>query len=214
MFRAAMLKFSEACAVALADAESEMMRTMMWLENEQSSYWQGQLRKRQEAVAKAKDAVRMKKLYKDASGSRQSAIDEEKHLVVCMRRLEEAEQKILSVKKYTLRLNKEIQMYRGGVQRFATTAQTDIPLAAARLGNMIIKLEEYVSLGAPVSDRMVTSEVAGEFGRTQKGEEAMREGEEATERRSDKGEAEAGEASSEGVDRRGDTATGRRGAGE
>ena len=58
MFRRAIIKFVEAANVALGDAESEMQRRLNWLENEQDSYWQGQIRKRQEEVSKCKDAVR------------------------------------------------------------------------------------------------------------------------------------------------------------
>jgi|SRR5882672_965953 len=68
MFRRAVIKFIEAANVALGDAESEMQRRLNWLENEQDSYWQGQIRKRQEDVSKARDAVRQKKIFKDFAG--------------------------------------------------------------------------------------------------------------------------------------------------
>ena len=64
-----------ACArLALGDAESEMNRVLLWLETEQHAYWSGQVRKRTEAVAKAKEAVRFKKVFKDSSGRTPSAV--------------------------------------------------------------------------------------------------------------------------------------------
>src|SRR5262249_20600102 len=140
-------KFQEAANVALGDAESEMHRMLVWLETEQQTYWQGQIRKRTEAVARAKDAVRQKKLFKNAAGSTPSAVEEEKALAIAVRRLEEAEQKLVNVNKSTRRLHKEIQIYKGAVQRFATTVQSDIPVAASRLDNMIATLEAYTALG-------------------------------------------------------------------
>src|SRR3954464_10011828 len=93
-FRTALVKFMETINVALGDVESDLRRTQVWLETEQLSHWQNQVRLRTEAVAKAKDAVRAKKLYKDSAGRLQSAIDEEKALNVAQRRLAEAEEKL------------------------------------------------------------------------------------------------------------------------
>ena len=87
-FRIAMWKFHEAANSALSDAEGDVHRTQIWLENEMHSYWTGQIRKRQDLVARAKEAVRMKKLFKDSSGRQQSAVDEEKQLQIALKRLD------------------------------------------------------------------------------------------------------------------------------
>jgi predicted nucleic acid-binding Zn-ribbon protein len=149
MFRAAMLKFAEGANVALADAEGEISRTMSWLEGEQEVHWRGELRKRSEIVNRCKDAVRQKKLYKDSTGRQQSAVDEEKALAVAQRRLAEAEQKLQNVRRSRARLRKEIDQYKGLVQRLATSVQHDLPVAAARLEKMMMSLEAYVELAAP-----------------------------------------------------------------
>jgi hypothetical protein len=156
----AMVKFAEGANVALGDAESEVNRTMIWLQNEQTTYWKSQLRKRSDIVERCREAVRMKKLYKDSTGRQQSAIEEEKALYIALRRKEEAEQKIVNVEKAIKRLEREIPLYKGSVQRFATNVQIDVPSAIAHLENLLLTLEEYVSLRAPVevgSDAAVTS---------------------------------------------------------
>src|SRR4051812_40439931 len=127
--RAAMVKFAEAAGVSLADAESEAARTLMWLEMEQRQFWQTQVRKSTEAVARAADAVRMKKIYKDASGRQSSAVDEEKALAIAKRRLEEAQWKAEAVRRAIPKLQREILLYKGQAQRLATTVQSDVPLA-------------------------------------------------------------------------------------
>src|ERR1700722_11265687 len=91
----ALWKFQEAAMVGMADAESELSRMLMWVQNEQSSHWKNQIRIRQERVAVAKEAVRMKKVFKDASGRQQSAVDEEKQLQIDLRRLAEAKHKLV-----------------------------------------------------------------------------------------------------------------------
>jgi hypothetical protein len=146
LFRQALIRFAESANVALSDAEGEMTRVLVWLETEQDTYWQSQIRKRHEDVERARDAVRQKKLYKSPTGSTQSAVEEEKVLKIAQRRLEEAEQKLRAVRRYGPRLQKEIQNYKGGVQRLVGDVMTDIPLAVARLDKMIATLEMYAAL--------------------------------------------------------------------
>src|SRR5438874_32820 len=164
MFRRAVIKFVEAANVAMGDAESEMQRRLNWLENEQDSHWQGQIRKRQEEVSKCRDAVRQKKLFKDFAGRTPSADQEEKALRIALARLEEAERKLAAVRRFARKLPREIEVYKGTVQRFATTVQSDLPTAAGKLDAMIRKLEEYAALG-PAAATSVAG-VIGEEGPT------------------------------------------------
>ena len=125
-----------------------MQRTLSWLQGEQQQFWTGQIRKRHEHVNRCKDAVRQKKLFKDSTGRTQSAVDEEKALGIAMKRLEEAEQKLLNTKRHSSKLQKEMHMYKGAVQTFATIVASDMPNAVASLDRMIHSLEAYVSLVA------------------------------------------------------------------
>jgi hypothetical protein len=161
LFKVALLKFADAGDAALTDAESELSRTLQWLENEQRTHWGDQVRKRMEAVARAQEAVRQKKYFKDASGHTPSAIEEEKALAIAQRRLEEARQKMENCHKYARRLPKEIQVYKAGVQSLATALQTDVPSAAAHLESLIIKLEAYLALGPAAAAAAASSETAG-----------------------------------------------------
>jgi hypothetical protein len=146
VFRVALVKFAEGVNVAIGDAESEMQRTLTWLEVEQNTYWQSQIRKRQEALAKALDALRQKTIFKDATGRVQSAVDEQKVVNRCRQRLEVANQKLSAVKVYARRLQKEIENYRGSTQRLSTTIQSDIPVYAAKIDRMASTLQAYVEL--------------------------------------------------------------------
>jgi hypothetical protein len=146
VFRTYLVKFAEHAMTALADAEGEMQRVLVWLETEANTYWTGQIRKRAEHVEKCKDAVRQKKLFKSPTGSTQSAVEEEKALRMAQKRLEEADAKLKAVRRYTPKLQKEISMYKGGVQRLATTVSSDIPTAVGRLDRMVAALEAYAAM--------------------------------------------------------------------
>jgi hypothetical protein len=160
LIKAAMWKFQEAATIALGDAESELHRIQMWLETEQQSFWQMQIRKRQEIVSRCKEAVRMKKVFKDSTGRQQSAVDEEKALQVAQRKLEEAEQKLVNTRKWSRVLQKEIELYKGGVARFASDVQSEVPAAAAHLEKLSAKLDAYVAV-QPGASGESTVEPAG-----------------------------------------------------
>jgi len=151
LFRIGLIKFAATAGVALADAEAEVSRTLMWLENEARSHWDGQLRKRHELVERCKESVRMKKLFKDSAGRQQSAIDEEKALATAQRALAEAMEKANNVKKYTRVLQKELQMYKGGVTRLSTDVSSVLPQGALELGAIVEALEAYSDLQMPES---------------------------------------------------------------
>ena len=164
-FRIALWKFAESANVALGDAEGEVQRTVSWLQGEQQQFWTSQIRKRHEFVNRCKDAVRQKQLFKDSTGRVQSAVDELKALGIAKKKLEEAEQKLINTKRHSGKLQKELHMYKGAVQGFATAVASDLPTAVANLDRMIHSLEAYVSLtassGVPEDTATPASAAAG-----------------------------------------------------
>jgi hypothetical protein len=166
LFKANLLKFSEKISVALDDAETEMQRTLNWLENEQPNYWIGQIRKRHEAVERAKEALRSKRLFKDSSGRTPTAVDEEHALAAAKRRLEEAEQKSVATKQWARRLQKELLLYKGQVTRLVVACSTDIPAAVAQLNNIVSTLEQYIAAApAEVVSAAPSANAAGQMAR-------------------------------------------------
>src|SRR5688500_5169380 len=147
-FKRALFKFAEAANASLTDAEAEMSDMYRWLETEQRTYWASNVRKAGELVARCEDALRQKRVFKDASGRTPSAVDEEKALAKAKRMKEHAEERLANVKRHTPRLAREIMLYKGQAQRLATFVAADIPAAAAKLDKMVDALEAYVNLAA------------------------------------------------------------------
>src|SRR3954463_10506661 len=127
-FRRTLFKFAEAANVALTDAESDLNRTHMWIESEQMQHWTTQIRKRADLVSRCEEAVRQKKIFVDSAGRRSSAIDEIKALERAKKALAVAHEKLANCKTWSRKLEKELQNYRGVVQRLATTVQSDLPV--------------------------------------------------------------------------------------
>jgi hypothetical protein len=145
-FRAYMAKFQESAGIGLGEADSDINKTVSWLEGEQQTFWAGQIRKRQDLVTRAEDAVRQKRIFKDSSGTTPSAVDEMKQLAIVKKSLAEAQQKQVNVKKALQRLQKELTLYRGGVARFAGAVSSVVPNAVAQLRNTIEMLEKYTGM--------------------------------------------------------------------
>lgn len=164
VFRVSLIKFGEEANASLAGAESEMQRMIGWLERDQVSLWQMQLRKRQEGLSRAVEALRMKKLFPDSSGRFPTPIEEEKAVRKWKAAAEEAEQKLAACKKNVRILQKAVMDYKGGVQRFSTWVGVEIPNAVTRLDRMVDKLEAYVALGAASRLSPVREASVGAFG--------------------------------------------------
>jgi hypothetical protein len=158
MFKIALVKFTEACNAGMGDAEADVQRMLMWLENEQVTHWTVQIRHRQDALMRAEEALRQKKLYKDSTGRVPSAVEEQKQVNLCKQKLEEAQQKLANTKRWAKQLQKESLLYKGGMQRFQTTVSSDVPSAIAHLGALIKQLEDYAAVkqagGTPISPEL------------------------------------------------------------
>ncbi len=142
-------KFREACVGSLNDVESDLRRTVIWLETEQDSYWKSQIRIRHEALERAKEALRSKKIFKDASGRPQSVVEEQKALKIAMVRMAEAEQKLANVRKWVRALQKEIELYKSSVGRLSHSVESLVPAAVHQLDRLMTSLEAYVNLEIP-----------------------------------------------------------------
>ena len=146
--KVAVIRFKQAAETTLMNADAQVTRTLSWLENEQTTYWQGQIRKRTEVVGRAKEAVRMKKIFKDSSGRTPNAAQEEKILHNALAALAEAEAKLAATKRYIPKLQKEIEVFRGSVNALGNTLTADLPKAIAMLERLSQNMEEYVELAS------------------------------------------------------------------
>jgi hypothetical protein len=164
-FRAAMIKFAESVDSAVTDADADVRFTLTWLERDQSVFWKNQVRKRHEALERAKEALRHKELFKSPHGGRPSVVEEQKVVARCKAALEQAEQKLLNVKRSIHRLHKQMTEFQGQIQRLASAAQSDVPAAVADLDRMVARLDEYVGLRTPTAAASVAEPSAARMAR-------------------------------------------------
>jgi hypothetical protein len=172
-FRVALCKFAETVKVGLDEAEAEIQRASLWLNQDQHRHWKRQTEKRTELYTRAKSDLNRKKAQKTALGARLSYVDEEKALAAAERQLEEAKQKLANVRRWTRLLDEESFSYKAAAQGMNLAVEADVPNGLARLDNMIAALEAYASSAPPSEQRSTVPTPIGEEIGLQEGPASM-----------------------------------------
>lgn len=145
-FRAKLIRFADQARAAMGDADAEVLRAGTWLRQDREPYWKSELRRRGEILQRAKSALSEKRLYKSASGARQSSVEEEKAYAVAKTRFEEAEHKVERIKHWLRQLDDERFIYKAQSQRMARAIAIDVPRAVATIDRILDRLDEYLHL--------------------------------------------------------------------
>jgi hypothetical protein len=146
-FRARFVEFDSDCRRALEGSRGEIVRIEDWLRREQTAYWKGQLRKREEAVEKAKREYQSA-LHNDGGfQGKKSAVDEKKALDRALRLKAEAEAKLAAVKRWLLTIDKQVADVSGACLCLVSLLDATTPKALARLDTMLDSLDEYLRPG-------------------------------------------------------------------
>lgn len=154
-FRTVLVGFIDAGRGALMEAESDLERTILWLDRDRVGHWTRQIRRRQELVVRAKSELYRKQTQSSAKGGRAGDSDERHNLQRAERHLEEAHHRLKTTKTWIRRLDRERSLYKAAVSPFATAVDHDLPHAVAMLHKMSENLEAYTSMPAPELARLL-----------------------------------------------------------
>ncbi len=156
-FKTALIEFSEAVQLSLGEANSDVNRVQGWLRNDRINYWKQQIRYRNNRLADAKSELMRAEI--SASDTRASAVVERKMVEKWKRQVAEAEQKVQNIKQWSMKLDREIPIFKGRCQSLARIMEGDLPKALAKLDRLSTALEKYVKIAPPVgsSQAVVTS---------------------------------------------------------
>ena len=147
-FKAALIDFIEAVQLSLGEANSDVNRVQGWLRNDRDIYWKQQIRYRNNRLSDAKSELMRAEI--SASDTRASAIVERKMVAKWKRLVEEAEQKVLSIKQWSFKLEREMPIFKGRCQSLARIVEGDLPKALAKLDRLSTALEKYVKIAPPM----------------------------------------------------------------
>jgi hypothetical protein len=145
---AALVRFQEEASMALAQADTEALRTIDWLKGDRLAYWKAERVRREEQLRIARGELSRAQLM-SSDLSPKSFIDQRKAVERAKRSVEEAIQKQAATQRWIRELTKEHMLYKGRVQPLATEITARIPAARHALDQMVNRLDEYTQIDAP-----------------------------------------------------------------
>jgi hypothetical protein len=138
-FRSNLVVYVSQARPALDEASAEVLRTRLWLENEQRLHWENQIRRRTKELEQAQQALfsaRLGALSKETALD-QLAVHRAKHS------LAEADQKLRMVKKWDREFDGRVQPLVKQIEKLHTVLSNDMVKAIAYLTQAINTLAAY-----------------------------------------------------------------------
>jgi len=143
--RRAMIKFREEVGIAVAEADSEVKSTFVWLERDRMLHWRRAVPRLDEELVGAKSALYRKEMQTMGTGKRPSVIDEKKAVERAKRRAEDARERLERTRRWAATLDRDVSIFKGAMSPIATMIDRDLPDAILRLRNMALALEAYLA---------------------------------------------------------------------
>jgi hypothetical protein len=149
-FRETLVIFCENVRAGLCANEMESRHILDWLLGQQPAYWARQLRERQEEVSQAQADLYQIKLRR-AQGARVDDIEQKKALERAKDRVEEAEEKLVKVRRWGRLVQQSIDEYQTRARRLADHVEGNPPPNVVFLDRVIGSLESYLRVAPPTS---------------------------------------------------------------
>jgi capsule polysaccharide export protein KpsE/RkpR len=155
-FKVALINFAEEAQVALGSTEMEIRQIRNWLVRDQLSYWQSQIKRGQERVAMARADLFRRKLSQSNSDAI-SDTDQKEALRAAERKLREAEEKVIIIKKWIPVFEHALSEYHGQSQPLGDRLSGSFAATLSLLDRMLGALDAYLAMApptAPVAPRL------------------------------------------------------------
>ena len=149
--REALSAFRHGVGDALVALDLEGRRPIEWIENDRTRYWPAQVQKASNELAEARLALQKCELTIDGEDARY-CYDERKALEKAKRRLELCEEKVRAVKRWRMRIHKEVQEFQVQLAKMQGYLDNDLESAMAGLSRMAAALDQYADTSAPATN--------------------------------------------------------------
>jgi hypothetical protein len=147
-FRVSLINFTEEARNALSGVDMELKRMRNWLERDQLSYWQTQVKRRHEAMMMARTELHRRKLSQQGSDA-VSDTEQKEALREAQRRLHMAEEKVEVVKRLIPIFHHAMSEYVARATPLSDHLSGGIDKSLGSLAKMIDSLEAYLALAPP-----------------------------------------------------------------
>jgi HEPN domain-containing protein len=143
---AALAKYRSAVQDTLSGMQMEIRKAHDWLES-QGQLWKTIVRDCEDELLRAKNELRQRKYSTDLSGREPDTTVQERNLRRAEARLEFAQEKVETCRRWVMKLPKVVEeSYDGAARRLANFTDVDLQNAMALLDRQITALENYAGL--------------------------------------------------------------------
>jgi hypothetical protein len=144
-FRAALILYLSKARPALEEVSADVVRTRLWLQNDQRLRWEHELRRRAKILEQAQQALFSSAIstLRTADDAQKMAVHRAKHAV------EEAEVKLKLVKQWSREFDSQTDPLVKQLEKLQTILTNDMLKALASLAGAIKSLEAYAEVIPP-----------------------------------------------------------------
>lgn len=145
-FRSNLIVYLSQARPALDEVSADVVRMRIWLESDQRTYWENQVRLRTKKLEQAQQALFSSRLgvLRRETAAEQMAVHRAK------RALEEAETKLRVIKRWTREFEARVQPLVKQMEKLHTVFSNDMVKAVASLTQTIDTLAAYAELHPPL----------------------------------------------------------------
>jgi hypothetical protein len=141
-FRASLIAYLGKARPIVEDASDEVMRTRQWLQQDRRTHWENQLRRRTRELENANQALYSARL----ANLREVTTAEQAAVLRAKRALNEAEEKLRLVKRWTLEFDQRVGPLVKQLEQLRTMLSNDMPKAAIHLAQVLKMLDAYANV--------------------------------------------------------------------
>src|SRR5215831_3479332 len=129
LFRSRLIVYLSQARPALEEVSADALRTRLWLENEQRSHWENQMRRRTKELEQAQQALFSSRLgmLRKETAAEQMAVHRAKTAVV------QADEKLRTIKKWDREFEARVQPLVKQTEKLHTVLSNDMVQAVAYL---------------------------------------------------------------------------------
>jgi hypothetical protein len=144
LFRAALVVFTSQARPALEEVSSDVMRSRLWLQNDQRRFWENELRQRNKKLVQAQQELFTARLsdFQESTSLHQMTVRRAQQAV------HGAEEKLKSLKKWDRELDNRAAPLLKEVEQLHSYLTGEMPKAIAYLTQVVRTLDAYAEAGS------------------------------------------------------------------
>jgi hypothetical protein len=149
-FKVTLINFAEEAGNALTGVEMEIRQVRNWLQRDQLTYWQAQVKRGQERVSIARTELHRRQLMQSNSDAI-SDTEQKEALREAQRKLREAEEKVITIKKWIPVIEHAISEYHCQAQPLGDRLAGSFVATLSLMDRMLAALDSYLATAAPTT---------------------------------------------------------------